>query len=78
MLPAGETKRIYIDRIALQRNPAETPTYPVIVVATDTDRVVGFEAEWSGPSKIVYEPRYPLKDGGTACWIETDAEVTVR
>jgi hypothetical protein len=76
-LAAGLVKRLYIDRAALQRNPAETPREPVWVVACADGRpLLGWKVAITNAELVSgeYDPLFPFREGGTSAWLETTAE----
>ena len=70
--------RININRhkIKANQNKSKSEQVPVISVKTWQENRYGYEAQLTGPSRIVYRPESPLPCGATV-WIETLDEVIV-
>jgi hypothetical protein len=70
--------RIKVNRhnIEANKNKAKSALIPVISVVKRQENRYGYEAELTGPSRIVYRPEQPLSCGATL-WIETVDEVVV-
>jgi hypothetical protein len=73
--PSGPTKRISVDRLAIQTNPAESPRLPVLLLACGDMVVPGWQADVRGPSRLVYSALHPQRHDGSHVWLETEAAV---
>jgi hypothetical protein len=70
--------RIKVNRhkIKANNNKPKSELVPVISVVKRQENRYGYQAEITGPSRIVYRPESPLSCGATL-WIETFDEVVV-
>ena len=70
--------RININRhnISFNLNKPESERVPVISVKKRQENRYGYEAQLTGPSRLIYRPESPL-DCGATVWLETLDEVIV-
>ena len=70
--------RLHINRHNIQANQdkAASERIPVISVKQRQENRYGYEAQLTGPSRLVYRPEKPLPCGATV-WLETLDEVIV-
>ena len=69
----------HVDQHAIRANIKEeaTEVRPVLTVKTYKSNDRAYEAEFSGPVKLIYRPHQPLSCGARV-WIETQGEVVLR
>jgi hypothetical protein len=75
-LPAGNIKRLHVDRHVIARNGKTGEANPPITVQTSAGPLKGMRVAINGPSEFVYRPEKPLSCGARL-WIETRAEVDI-
>ena len=63
-------------KISFNRNKLKSERVPVISVKKRQENRYGFEAQLTGPSRLIYRPESPL-DCGATVWLETVDEVIV-
>ena len=81
-LHAGHVKRVFVDRLAIDRNRREERDDPPLMVRTDGKVGLAHEVEildrhGDVVARIVHDPRNPLSEGAHV-WVETRAAVRLR
>lgn len=70
-LAKGYIKRIHVDKNKIGKDPKP------ITIQTSSGPINAAEAEWDGPTKLVYRPERSLPSGAKV-WIETKSEVRIK
>jgi hypothetical protein len=69
---------IHVNQHKIRKNIKAKKPEPVLTIKTYKSNDYGFEAEITGPSRIVYRPDNPLSCGARV-WVETfDAVIVVH
>jgi len=70
-------KRIHVNKNIIQYNSKHGCDLPVCRVSEGKETKYGRTVEILGPSKMIYDPKNPLKCGAKL-WIETEADIEIE